>query len=186
MEIATRYNKAMVIVESNGVGQSVLALLRDWDYRNLFYEKLKRPGFTTTSKSLDQSLGWLVDGLLDELVLYDKNLVEQLMSYKNDKRIEENPNSEIIRGASSKRRRDRHHWDKVSALMMALAGVRQLPRRQKPQAERVEENVVLFPTWDSWNDYQNKANADKRKQESGSSLRKAHGAWYNKGPRRRW
>ena len=185
MEIATRYNKAMVVVESNGVGQSVLALLRDWDYRNLFYEKLKRPGFTTTSKSLDQSLGWLIDGLLDELVLYDKNLVEQLMSYKNDKRVEENPNSEIIRGSASKRRRDRHHWDKVSALMMALAGVRQLPRRQKPQAERVEENVVLFPTWDAWNDYQNKANADKRKREAGSSLRKSHGAWYNKGPRRR-
>jgi len=186
VEIATRYNKAMVVVESNGVGQSVIALLRDWDYHNLFYEKLKRPGFTTTSKSLDQCLGWLIDGLLDELVLRDKNLIEQLMSYKNDKRVEENPNSEIIRGAASKRRRERHHWDKVSALMMALAGARQLPRQQKPQAERVEENVVLFPTWDSWNSYQQEVNADKRKQEGGSSLRKSHGAWYSKGSRRKW
>ena len=186
IEIAQRYNKATVVVESNGVGQSVIALLRDWDYHNLFYEKMKRPGFTTTSKSLDQCLGWLIDGLLDELVLRDKNLIEQLMSYKNDKRIEENPNSEIMRGTASRKRRERHHWDKVSALMMSLVGARQLPRRRKPEAEQVEGNVVLFPTWDAWNDYQRQSNADKQKKENGSSLRKTHGAWYSKGSRRRW
>ena len=188
VEVATRFNMAMVVVESNGVGQSVIALLRDWDYRNLFYEKLKRPGFTTTSKSLDQCLGWLIDGLLDELIIRDKNLIEQMMSYKNDKRIEEGANSELVRGSPSRRRRERHHWDKVSALMMALAGARQLPRRTKPKVETEDgnSNVVLFPTWDSWNDYQQKATADKRKREGASSLRKTHGAWYSKGPKRRW
>ena len=179
---AKKYNNALVVVESNGVGQSVLALLRDWEYSNVFYEKLKRPGFTTTAKSLGQCMGWLTDALMDELELNDENTVEQLLSYRNDKIIEENVASEIARGQASNRRRERHHWDKVSALSMAIVGARWAPRRQKMSAEKrkVDQNVVLFPTWDSWNAYQE---AEKTQKSRRPSLRKSHGSWYRKGPK---
>jgi hypothetical protein len=143
-EVGIRYNKAMVIVESNGVGQGVLSLLREWDYPNIYFEKVRRPGLTVTSKTLDRNLGWLIDALLDDLVLKDENLVEQLMSYKNDKRVEEGANSEIVRGEPTKKRRERHHWDKVSAIMMAIVGARYLPRKTKPSLDDDGNNVILL------------------------------------------
>mgnify|MGYP003134624820 FL=1 len=142
MEVGERYNNARIVVESNGVGQAVLSLLREWDYRNLYYEKARRPGFTTTGKSLDQMLGYTIDALLDDLELNDENTVEQLMSYKNDKHIEEGPNSEIARGEANRKRRERHHWDKVSAMMMAIIGARDLPRRSKPGFSDPDANII--------------------------------------------
>ena len=76
-----------------------------------------------------------------------QDTVEQLQTYKNDKRIEESPNSEILRGRSSARRRGRHHWDKVSALAMAIQCARDLPRRRHPegrQEEKLPQNVTFF------------------------------------------
>ena len=134
----------MLIVESNGVGQGVLSLLREWDYPNIYFERARNPGLTVTSKTLDRNLGWLIDALLDELHLKDKNLVEQLMSYKNDKRVEEGPNTEIVRGEPTKKRRERHHWDKVSAIMMAVVGARYLPRRTKPELDEAGNNVIVL------------------------------------------
>jgi len=143
-EVGLHYNNATIVVESNGVGQSVLALLREWEYPQIFFEKRRRPGFTTTSKSIDQTLGWLVDALLDELILHDKDTVEQMLSYKNDKRIEEGANVELVRGQPSTRRRDRHHWDKVSAIIMAIVGARWIPHHAKPSKTPVGGNIVEF------------------------------------------
>ena len=67
---------------------------------------------------------WLIDALLDELVLRDKATVEDLLGYRNDKAVEESAGAEIARGQASKRRRERGHWDRVSALMIAVAGAR--------------------------------------------------------------
>ena len=142
--IGLKYNKASIVVESNGVGQSVISLLREWDYPNLFYEKRRKPGFTSTAQSVDRVLGWLVDALLDDLHLNDRDTVEQLSSYKHDKRIEENANSEIARGKTSPRRRDRHHWDKVSALQMAIVGARMAPRRYKPTFGSEQDNIITL------------------------------------------
>ena len=182
VKAANKYNKALAVVESNGVGQAIIALLRDWGYPNIFYEKLKRPGFTSTSKSLDQAMGWIVDALMDDLILHDVNTVEQLLSYKSDKRVEENPNSEIARGSASRRRRERHHWDKVSALIMAIVGARALPRRSKPTVDNPDkdDNLVLFPTWDSWNEYQTSVSQEKSRK---NRLRRPGGSWYRKGPK---
>jgi len=143
-EIGLRYNKASIVVESNGVGQSVLALLREWDYPNIYFEKVRRPGFTSTAKSNDMVLGWLVDALLDELQINDKDTVEQLTTYRHDKRIEEGASAEIARGQPTKKRRDRHHWDKVSALQMAIVGARSAPRRQKAIVDENGDNVIVF------------------------------------------
>ena len=120
---------------------------------------------------------------MDEIVLNDQDTLEQLMSYKNDKRIEEGANSELVRGAPSKRRRDRHHWDKVSALIMAIVGARWLPRRSKPRKKEESTNVVLFPTWKEWDDYQNKIADEKKHQAKKDTLRGSMGgSWYSKGP----
>jgi len=160
---AKRYNKALICVESNGVGQSVLALLDDRDYPNLYYEAKFKAGFTTTSKSLDQATGWVIDALMDELVLNDRDLLQQLQTYKNDKRTEESAAAEILRGSSSNRRRDRHHWDKVSALMMAVVGARYLPVRDKPGTRREETNVLMFTgmSYDDQERYRKKLSEDK-------------------------
>jgi hypothetical protein len=133
-----RYNKALIVVERNGVGEAVLSLLRDRGYPNIFYQAPGKPGVATSGTgeySVDKLTSWLIDGLMDELVLEDKDTVSQLCSYKNDKRIEEGAVSELVRGAPSKRRRDRHHWDKVSALMMAIIGARRTPRSGKRKQE---------------------------------------------------
>ncbi len=143
-EIGLKYNKANIVVESNGVGQSVISLLREWDYPNMYYEAKGKPGHTSTGKSVDMTLGWLVDALLDELVLNDKDTLVQLTSYKNDKRIEESVNSELARGKTNRRRRDRHHWDKVSALQMAMVGARYVPRRYKPVPPEEDDNVIVL------------------------------------------
>lgn len=145
LRAANRYNQALISVESNGVGQAVLSLLIERGYSNLFYEAKFKPGFTSTAKSLDEATGWLVDSLLDDLLLTDKDTLQQLQTYKNDKRVEESASAEILRGSSSGKRRDRHHWDKVSALIMAIVGARYLPKRSKPGQEQADmENVIFF------------------------------------------
>tara|TARA_R110001599_G_scaffold44189_4_gene131993 strand:- start:99 stop:1826 length:1728 start_codon:yes stop_codon:yes gene_type:complete len=143
---AKRYGNARICVESNGVGQAVIALLNEREYSNLYYEAKFKAGFTSTAKSLDKATGWLIEGLLDELIFNDRESVEQLQTYKNDKSVEEGASSEVLRGTASKKRRDRHHWDKVSALIMAVVCARDLPVRTKPGAEKKEKdsNVVLF------------------------------------------
>ena len=146
LRTAKRYNKARICVESNGVGQAVIALLDEREYSNLYYEAKFKAGFTSTAKSLDKATGWLIEGLLDEIVFNDKDTVEQMQTYKNDKSVEEGASSEVLRGTSSKKRRDRHHWDKVSALIMAVVCARDLPVRTKPGSEKKEKdsNIVMF------------------------------------------
>ena len=166
LKVARRYNNALVVVESNGVGQAVLSLLDQAEYGNLYYEKKFAPGLTTTAKSLDRMTGHLVDALLDELVLHDKNTVEQLQTYKNDKRIEENVNSELSRGASSKRRRDRHHWDKVSALLMAIQAARALPQRPFPHEPIEGPTLFTSMSANAQNQYRAQLKTDKASRES--------------------
>tara|TARA_R110000824_G_scaffold85560_3_gene212548 strand:- start:8702 stop:10408 length:1707 start_codon:yes stop_codon:yes gene_type:complete len=145
LEVARKYNNATVAVESNGVGAAVIALLQEMECRNLFYEKAYRPGIAATSKSVDQMLSWLQEALKDELVLNDSDTVDQLISYKHDKRVERGASHEILYGSGpGKRRRNRHHWDKISALQMAVTAARREPTRYKPKQEENLENVVLF------------------------------------------
>lgn len=131
MAVGKRFNNAMIAVESTGVGHGTLTLLREWGYKNLVYDKNGLPGVPATAKSLEQWMAWTTDALMDELILHDYWTVDQLMTYRNDKQIEENQRSEMIRGTANKKRRDRHHWDKVSALFLAISAARQAPKRQK-------------------------------------------------------
>ena len=131
--------------------------------QSIFHEKAYKPGITSTSKSVDQMLSWLQEALKDELVLRDADTVGQLTSYKHDKRVEQNASSEILHGkGAGRKRRERHHWDKISALQMAIFAARRSPSRHKAtdQSDSSRENVVLFKnmTWDQVQAY--------RKQDS--------------------
>ena len=152
--ISGRYNNARIGVEENGVGTAVLALLRQrgLDTR-LHYRKRMRPGIWSSAQSNDQHLGWLVDALLSELRLKDADTVRQLKTYGHDKRVERSATAEILQGdGQGSRRRDRHHWDKVSALMFAIVVARTMPRRSRPETQE-DSNILLFKDM-SWNKVQ--------------------------------
>tara|TARA_Y100000593_G_scaffold19433_3_gene38819 strand:- start:6769 stop:8478 length:1710 start_codon:yes stop_codon:yes gene_type:complete len=177
ISVARRYNNALVTVESNGVGQAVLTMLVERDYSNIYYEAKFKPGFTSTSKSLDQATGWLVEALMDELVIHDRDLIQQLQTYKNDKRTEESAAAEILRGATSGRRRDRHHWDKVSALIMAVIAARRAPVRERPGAPEKDTNIIMFSgmSYDEQEKYRSQLKQDSapmRKRPAYRSVRK--------------
>jgi hypothetical protein len=165
LQTARYYNHAVVAVESNGVGAAVLALLEEMECKNVYYEKAYRPGITATSKSVDQMLSWLQEALKDELVLNDADTVDQLTGYKHDKRVERAVTHEILYGdGAGKRRRNRHHWDKISALQMAVTAARRSPSRYKVSSgEDHLKNVVLFRdmTWDQVQDYRKQSQSDK-------------------------
>ena len=148
--LARRYNNALVVIESNGVGQGLISLARARGYHNLYYERVGRPGLATTSSSAQSMISWLVEALeRGMLQLHDHDLVDQLSTYKNDKAIERSPTSETLANTIRRKadqRRSRHHWDKVSALLMAVAGARQLPNRYRSSGQRSEQGeVVLLP-----------------------------------------
>ena len=144
-EVGSKYNNAMVVVESNGVGVATLALLEDAGYPNLYYEKAYKPGVAATAKSISIMLSYLQDALRDELILRDEDTVDQLGSYREDKQTERSAASEILHSGKPGKRRDRHHWDKISALQLACLGARYAPRRYKPTGPpKGLENVLLF------------------------------------------
>lgn len=132
VQAGRRYNNATIVVESNGVGAGTLALLKSEGYPRLFHEAPYKPGVTTTAKSLEQMTGWLLDGLQDTLTIRDEDTLSQLGSYKHDKRIEDSVNVEQLRGTIGPHRRKRHHWDKVSALLMVMVAARFSEKPSKP------------------------------------------------------
>lgn len=174
-QTAERYNNARVVVESNGVGQAILSLLKVAGYPQVYHEGPGRPGVVSTGHNADKHLGWLVDALLDDLVLHDAETVSQLQEYRNDKRIEESATSEQIRHETNKRRRDRHHWDLVSALIMAVIGARTMPRRSKrvTTSDNNFDNVVPFAQMsrDDFLKYVAKVEADQKRKEPRPKVR---------------
>ena len=93
---------------------------------------------------------------MDYLVLHDEDTVGQLGSYREDKSTERSAASELLGAHGRGRRRDRHHWDKVSALQLSCAMARHAPRRfrgDKPPEGL--DNVVLFRdmTYDQLQEY---------------------------------
>ena len=162
--IGEKYNKALVVVESNGVGVATLALLQDMEYSNLYYEKPYKPGAATTAKSLAKMLSYLQEALLDELTLYDEDTVGQLGSYREDKSVERTAASEILHSGKPNRRRERHHWDKISALQIACLAARFAPRRYKKSTPDESSNVILFRnmTYNQVTEYRNVEAKDKQ------------------------
>jgi len=167
LEVAERYNRALVVIESNGVGAATIALAKQADYSNLYHEKPFKPGLTSTSKKLEEMVGWLQDALMEELILNDEDTFAQLCSYRHDKRTETSVVSEILKGSIGSKRRDRHHWDKISALQLAVVGARRLPVRRRATEQADNPNVVLFKdlTWDQIQAYRKADEASKKNKK---------------------
>ena len=167
--VGRRYNNALVGIESNGVGVATLALLQEMNYPNLYYEKPYKPGVAATVKSVPQMLSYLQDALMDCLTLHDEDTVGQLGSYREDKSTERSSASEILQGNKTGRRRERHHWDKVSALQLSCLLARQAPRRFKSGAPPEElANVVLFRdmTYDQLQEYRKSSTKKTTRQRA--------------------
>jgi hypothetical protein len=174
LEVAEKYNRAKVVIESNGVGAATIALAKQAEYANLYYEKPYKAGLTSTSKKLEEMIGWLQDALLDELTINDEDTFGQLCSYRHDKRTETSVVSEMLKGSVGPKRRERHHWDKISALQLAVVGARRLPQRPKGTLDKgTEGNVVLFKdlTWNQLQAYRKAEGDDKNKKRSRSRYR---------------
>ena len=152
---AERLNDAMVIVENNGVGLAVLTLLematgsngvmlldengreRRYHLKNLYYHQLagnadNKPGIAAGAKTNGEGLVGLIDALMDRLKTRSGEFLDQAKSYKRDKEVEESDKWKIMNpGKTQKRKRDKHHWDRVSAMIWACYAARQAPQRYK-------------------------------------------------------
>ena len=114
-----------VVVESTGVGAGVLTLLKQRpDVVDLYYTDRDRPGVPASPPKKQEALAHHKDALMGDLILQDEDKVSQHMNYRNDKAVEESDAALQLRaGTPSRRRRPRHHWDKVSASMWTSWGV---------------------------------------------------------------
>jgi len=139
-DIAEKYNGALVGVERNGVGIAVverLKTLRAEGRRfNLYYKTMgvgQPAGIYSSKASNEEALAILIDELLDRLVLYSQNLVAQLGSYRNDKAVEDSEKFKLLNpGKLGQGRREKHHWDRVSALGFACMMARVTPQSARP------------------------------------------------------
>jgi hypothetical protein len=138
--------------ERNGVGEAIISLARQEGYSNLYHERPGTPGIWTSEASAQEMLTILCE-VTEQGLLYlcDADLVDQLATYKNDKVVERSSKSELLSARGSKGRRERHHWDKVSSLLMALKAARSLPIRSRRRDVRdMGQHAILFPgcTWE--------------------------------------
>jgi len=173
LQVAEKYNRAKVVIESNGVGAATIALSKQAGYTNLYYEKPYKAGLTSTSKKLEEMIGWLQDALTSELIINDEDTFSQLSTYRHDKRTETSVVSEMLKGGVGSRRRQRHHWDKISALQLAVVAARRCPQRVKSLEKRSEENVVLFKdlTWEQLQSYRKAGDASSNRSRKRSVYR---------------
>ncbi|MAH48400.1 hypothetical protein CMI37_21425 [Candidatus Pacearchaeota archaeon] len=169
--LCTQYNRALLVIERNGVGAGLISMAIASGYMNLYYEAPGKPGVWTSDTSGQQMLAWLTEAIDRKLlVLHDADLVDQCATYQNDKIVERTAKSAML--ASAKRsdtRRDRHHWDKVSALLMAIVGCREMPARYEPGGKRYEPGEVVLMPGLTWREVE-----ERRKQEEATKLSQAN------------
>lgn len=158
-----RYNRALIGVERNGVGLALVVALKMLKYPNLHHDRNFLPGI---NKSDDEWEQLLVDALMDKITLYDEDTVNQCQGYKSDKRVRIQAKS-LVLGHKTTRRRRKHHWDKVSALMVAAALCPYAPRRYRAARDELPKNVLPFSQlgYNDLRDFERLVAADKARQE---------------------
>jgi hypothetical protein len=153
-ELAGAYNDAMVVVENNGVGLGVLSQLvladsnyatlpnregdmQEYHIKNLYYHAFGKPGVPATRKTNAQAMSRMIDYMLDKKLRIRGDLTfAQISSYRRDKEVVESETFKILRpGENQRGRREKHHWDRVSALLWACWFATQMPTRFKPYVE---------------------------------------------------
>ena len=145
IEAHKKYNHAKIYVERNGVGGGTITALIERGYEHaLLCEKPKtgKYGFWASEQSIEQALGWTIELLLKGLNFYDADLLSQLQMYNRDKRTQRTVQAELLNKDGLGGRRPKHHWDKVSALLILAAGARLMPIRYKPRAQKERDKTV--------------------------------------------
>jgi hypothetical protein len=124
--------KAKIGFERNGVGLGLGGIIRLKEYKYLYYDAPEKEGLHKSSS--DTMINALVDALLDYLVIHDRKNLSHLQNYRADKLVQITQKASILNpGEPGKGRRDRHHWDDVSALEVAVMVARSMPRRTRAQ-----------------------------------------------------
>ena len=95
------------------------------------------------------ALGFLIDALLEQLAIFDEETLDQLSSYRRDKEVALKDFSRILNPDKiGDNRRQKHHWDRVSALLWALFGARFLNLKMYDKESTGEKaGDPLAPTW---------------------------------------
>ena len=179
IHLARKYNDALVVIENNGVGLGVLSPLvtamEAGEIRNLYYNQRgvkAKPGIAATSKSINAGLGYLIDALMDTLIIHDQETVDQLATYRHDKLTDISDVAKLLSPDKVGRgRRARHHWDRCSALMWACLGARELPVRFRPKAAREQHGELFNADRSLWSVEQQYA-AQKAEKKARKGLRK--------------
>ena len=139
---AAAYGNPMIATEANGVGAAIIALLKERNYPNAYYDwKHQRHGVWKSSD--EEFVRVLADALLDRLKLHDGQTIDQLSSYRGDAAVQRTTRAELL-STNKGRRRERDHWDKISALMVACIVARTLPTRFRPKARPT--NLTILPS----------------------------------------
>lgn len=126
-----RYNRALIVVESTGVGQAVLSQLVVMKYPNLYYHEEGNPGMPAVY--MDELMTLMISLMDTRLIIRDGDTRNQLQSYKDDKKVEKTERLLILQRTESANRRRRHHWDKVSALLYACYASTLVSQKKRPQ-----------------------------------------------------
>lgn len=163
--IGRKWNDALVLVERNGVGVGILTALIESRYPNLYYETGDKPGLHKRSEA--ELVSVLIDALNETFVLRDRDTVTQLRTYRSDRSLERTVEAEILQVGKKGGRRSRHHWDKVSALMMAAMACRAVNQRTAPAEAEDFEHQVSFQdmTMNDLMRYQRRVQAFKASRE---------------------
>ncbi len=153
IEAGHRYNNALIACEANN--DPVTPILRERRYPNVHFDWNRgAPGVWKHSD--EEFVRILTDALLDRLELLDEDLVSQLTGYRGDAAVQRTIRAEILSPRTDGRRRARHHWDKVSALMVACAVASKAPVRYRPKSQ--PDNLIVHPasgmTWNQMVEYE--------------------------------
>jgi len=158
-QAARHFNDAHVFCENNGVGAGTIAILElladKRELKNLHYYKKGKPGLPMTASRHKSMMAKLVDMSLSKLqggdgtlVIKGRNLQAQLSTYRQDKEVQRGNQSQILRPTSvGAGRREKHHWDRVSAFLMAIEGVEHVPARRKPRTDVSQLPPLTPQTW---------------------------------------
>jgi hypothetical protein len=132
-KLGSFYNWAKITPERNSFGISVIDVLRNMHYPNLYRDRTvdrannpisHRYGFATTKESKGKLISHLAEKLRgDSGWVKGRDTLEELLQYK----AEDNGNDNVTMGAPEGK-----HDDRVMALALAVYGARSMPKENMP------------------------------------------------------
>lgn len=160
---------ARVFVEANGVGQAVIALIKQHSDVSIYHRSKGKPGIAASTGSKAQALAAHRTFLRRELFFQSEWTLDQHADYQNDKAVEESDGQLQLNAGPTRRRRDRSHWDQVSAEMWASWAVRHAGVRL-PSLPEAPEPKVFEGTAEDWDAWQAAWGAEQRRDKGNRGL----------------